>query len=58
MAKTEVKKMVGSLAEKHIGVNFVNVIDAIRKVDQENEEKKESYDDFYNCYDSSLTAVL
>lgn len=48
VAKTEVKKMVGSLAEKHIGVNFVNVIDAIRKVDQENEEKKESYDDFYN----------
>ena len=48
VAKTEVKKMVGSLAEKHIGVNFVNVIDAIRKVDQENEEEKESYDDFYN----------
>lgn len=48
VAKTEVKKMVGSLVEKHIGVNFVNVIDAIRKVDQENEEKKESYDDFYN----------
>ncbi|MCF2554392.1 KAP family P-loop NTPase fold protein [Faecalicatena contorta] len=56
VAKTEVKKMVGKLAEKHIGVNIVKVVDGIRDANSAIIEEKVEYDNYYG-FKKAMIAV-
>lgn len=47
IVKKEVKKMAGKFAEKHIGINVVEVWDEMNKIQKKGEEKSNKYDSLF-----------
>ena len=56
IVKKEVKKMAGKFAEKHIGINVVEVWDDMNKIQEKGEEKSNKYDSLFE-FKKSLDEV-